>query len=221
MTAVRDVAHVNVDVSVADIAHPGDDYRKAAYLVWLACVTEARKGGQRYDEGWLRKAPMTSVVTMLWPTLNDTTARNVAGTITKLLKDSGNALLMERSYGPNSASTWYIRDEFRSLDHVKIAPRKRRRSAPVKSAEVEPEPIKLEIETAAENVARKIVMDAPEPEIEPVTPAEPSEALVMADLFDTIDRLKAQVADRDAQVADRDAKIDLIRRHLAYILDQL
>lgn len=216
MTAVRDVAHVNVDVSVADIAHPGDDYRKAAYLVWLACVTEARKGGQRYDEGWLRKAPMTSVVTMLWPTLNDTTARNVAGTITKLLKDSGNALLMERSYGPNSASTWYIRDEFRSLDHVKIAPRKRRRSAPVKSAEVEPEPIKLEIETAAENVARKIVMDAPESEIEPVTPAEaePSAALVMADLFDTIDRLKAQVADRDA-------KIDLIRRHLAYILDQL
>lgn len=216
MTAVRDVAHVNVDVSVADIAHPGDDYRKAAYLVWLACVTEARKGGQRYDEGWLSKAPMTSVVTMLWPTLNDTTARNVAGTITKLLKDSGNALLMERSYGPNSASTWYIRDEFRSLDHVKIAPRKRRRSAPVKSAEVEPEPIKLEIETAAENVARKIVMDAPESEIEPVTPAEaePSAALVMADLFDTIDRLKAQVADRDA-------KIDLIRRHLAYILDQL
>lgn len=227
MTSVRDIARISHDIEGvhANIPSPSDDYRAAARLVWLRCVVEARETGESYDDGWLRKGAMMTVVTMLWPTLGDTQARNASRKITKLLQASNNALLLNREYGPGKASTWYISEEWRTIpDDALTVPRPRKpQPQPEPSAEVvqaeqvedpqwapmtaeqqrkafgEPEPAEPE---PVRRVRRK--------PMEPVTP-EPD---VVSDLLAANEELRAQLAERDQ-------KIDKMRRHLGYLLDRL
>lgn len=101
----------------ARLERPGNDYQKAAYLIWLSMVKAARRDGihmvgNNDRSGWaVEGIGPSQVLDLLWPTLVRGEKDRARTATVRYLKDFNNALVIEQGR-LHSLPKWWVAEEW-------------------------------------------------------------------------------------------------------------